>query len=226
MGFLYMKKLHIALLAGMFITIVCSNLLMVREDYNDLQSSVLRLHILANSDSSEDQEMKLAVRDAILAASDKIFPERYHEDNCLNAEMAAAAAMSEITELAQTVVSDFGSSYTVSCELVKMSFPEKSYESITFPSGLYDALRVVIGQGEGKNWWCVMFPSLCLSPALQENDEILQEFLAESFTEQEMKMLQEPQQYYVRFKLVELLEKLEKWLESHFLTEFTEKTGN
>ena len=126
-----------------------------------------RLHVIANSDGAADQSVKLLVRDAILqytaeeAAScrDKEQAERYMR-----------AHLSELEACANQVLKEQGFAYTATAYLGRYEFPDKTYGDVTYPAGQYDALRLVLGEGEGQNWWCVMFPPLCIV-----NEEILKE---------------------------------------------------
>ena len=124
----------------------------------DLSSSVFRLHVIANSDSKEDQDLKYKVRDALI---------NYMNDLCSNVSNKSDAIsianchISDFREIALKVIKDNGYNYDVSVEIGNFEFPTKSYGDISLPSGFYDALRVKIGSASGQNWWCVMFPPLC-----------------------------------------------------------------
>ena len=115
---------------------------------SDISSGLIRLHILANSDGNDDQLLKLKVRDRLLSEADTSSGE-------LN--------LSHIKEICRDEIIKNGYDYNVSVSYGKFYFPTKTYENITLPAGDYEALRVVIGKGEGKNWWCVMYPPLCFS---------------------------------------------------------------
>lgn len=120
--------------------------------------SCLRLHVVANSDSDEDQEAKLAVRDAIL--------EKVREDFCASTKEAAVAELiargGELQTAAEEVLKERGLDYGAQLMAGEFDFPDREYGDEFYPAGKYDALRVVLGSGEGHNWWCVMFPPLCL----------------------------------------------------------------
>ena len=137
----------IALLAALLLTLTWA---FASEDISrDLTENIVRLHILANSDSEEDQALKLAVR-----------------DNLLNASRQSPQTLSdgEILEICQASVYAAGYSYPVSIERGEFYFPQKSYDNLTLPAGNYHALRICIGNGNGQNWWCVMYPPLCFTP--------------------------------------------------------------
>lgn len=119
----------------------------------------LRLHVIANSDSPADQRVKLAVRDQILAEHGEDFRA------CKNKAAAEEAARREaeaLRETADAVLRAEGVSYRATVEVTEAAFPDKQYEGLVYPAGDYDAVRVVLGEGAGANWWCVMFPPLCL----------------------------------------------------------------
>lgn len=145
-----------------------------------LADSVLRFHVVANSDSEKDQEIKLQVRDALISYMAK------QADTFSSAEAAADYAASHIEELEQ-VANDAllasGSTYTASASLGLCEFPEKQYGNLTFPPGTYQALRIELGEAAGQNWWCVLYPLLCytkegLVSVPEESEEILQDSLS------------------------------------------------
>ena len=124
----------------------------------DIADSVFRLHVLANSDSEEDQQLKLKVRDALLSYMNTL------SSNCNTKEEAIQIAtqhQNEFQTIAENVIVENGYNYPVQIKINNFYFPTKSYGDISLPAGYYDALRVEIGNAKGKNWWCVMFPSLC-----------------------------------------------------------------
>ena len=168
-----------------------------------IYSNTVRLHILANSDSEEDQALKLLVRDAILEKAEDIFSEYKTKDE---AEEAFSRALPDIRAIAERVVAENGYDYKVSVTLGEEYYPEKEYEDLRYPAGYYTSLIVGIGNAEGKNWWCVLFPPLCLSSAKKD------ERLAEAgFTPNQVRVLNEGEEpkYVVRFKILE-------WAESVF----------
>lgn len=159
-----------------------------------IRESVLRLHILANSDSDEDQTLKLKVRDSLLQNAGEIF------DSVTNKEVAIQSAQKKLVELQQTAqntVVQNGCDYTVSVELGKAYFDTRVYGESTFPAGIYDALIVRIGESQGKNWWCVMFPPLCISAASEEVD------VSEVLSDEQQKIVEGGERYRVKFWCVE-----------------------
>ena len=125
---------------------------------DNLYNSIFRLHIIANSDSEEDQNLKYIVRDNLI---------NYMNDNCKNLSSRdevikyAQNHLEIIKQIAENTIKEKGFNYPVQVEIGKFEFPTKNYGDISFPTGFYDALRVKIGESSGRNWWCVMFPPLC-----------------------------------------------------------------
>ncbi len=198
-----MKKIDIALLIGLVFTIIFSNLTTYADNCDNLRGNVVRLHILANSDSESDQALKLKVRDTILAETDDLFDEElsyYKTEKIMNSNL------DRFKKIAERVIKDNGYDYTVNCELVNMEFDTRVYGGFTMPAGKYDALRITIGEAKGHNWWCVMYPPLCI-PAAAEIDEY-----KSVFTEEEIEILKNPKKYTFKFKCVEFYEKVKKKL--------------
>ena len=202
-----MKKIELAMLLGMIITIILTGITSFADEYNGITDSVFRLHILANSDSEEDQVLKLKVRDEILSQTSYIFEGKHSAEE---AKIIAKENLEEIKRIAKKTITDNGYSYNVECEVTDMYFNTRIYDGITMPQGVYKALRITIGEAEGKNWWCVMFPPLCL-PAVTSIDDVLADY-SDVFTEEEIDMLQNPQKYEARFFLVELYYKIKETL--------------
>lgn len=162
-----------------------------------IRSSVLRLHILANSDTDEDQRLKLLVRDAIQNEAGHIF------DGANDIEDATRIAIEDkerFLSIARRVIAEQGYDYDVDLIVTEEYFETRTYEEVTLPAGTYTAVKLVIGEGAGKNWWCVLFPCMCL-PAAQESSE-----LSKVLDDDEIKVTQSNPKYEVRFKVVEWLE--------------------
>ena len=126
----------------------------------EIPNDVFRFHILANSDTEEDQTLKLKVRDKVLEKTKILFDTANSKSD---AEEYVKANLDAIEEIAQNEVYKNGYNYPVKAEIVNMHFDTRCYESYTLPAGMYDALRITIGNAEGHNWWCVMYPSICIS---------------------------------------------------------------
>ncbi len=152
------NKNAIVLAILIFTFLLFSAISYVRAISKDLSSSVFRLHVIANSDSKEDQDLKYKVRDALIS---------YMNELCANTSSKSEAIIiannhiSDFKRIAHKVIKDNGFNYDVNVEIKNFEFPTKSYGDISLPSGYYDALRVKIGSASGQNWWCVMFPPLC-----------------------------------------------------------------
>ncbi|MGN0544531.1 MAG: stage II sporulation protein R [Acutalibacteraceae bacterium] len=165
-----------------------------------VRNDVLRMHVIANSDSDEDQSLKLKVRDAVLERGAELF------DGTVTAQDAKERIepkKEELAEAAREVIEEEGYDYPVSVDVVNEYFATRCYGDLTMPAGRYTAVKVVIGEGAGHNWWCVMFPPLCL-PAAQGRESDIDAFLDED----ELKVVQSSNKYEPRFKIVEIIERL------------------
>ena len=137
----------------------------------------LRLHVLANSDSPEDQAVKLEVRDAILEAAADVAPATGVQD----AERLVMERGAQLQAAVERVLRERGFSYGVQLYLGKSDFPDKTYGGVTYPAGEYEALRVVLGEGKGQNWWCVIYPPLCLADETEAEEVEFGSLLGEFF---------------------------------------------
>lgn len=174
---------------------------------NEIRDNVLRLHILANSDEDYDQVLKLKVRDRLLTVSNDVF------GGCETEAEAVTAAKENLQvfcDEAKTVIFENGFDYDVTVEVAETMFETRNYESFSLPAGNYEALRVIIGEGEGKNWWCVMFPAVCLPAAggTKGFSGVLSDDTAE--------IVEQPTRYKARFRVVELYEKTKSRLSQLF----------
>ena len=166
-----------------------------------IYDSVLRLHVLANSDSEGDQALKLKVRDAILADTAHLFAD------CKSRDEASAVVRENLPLLqmsAERAISKAGYSYPVRIELGEEEYPTKNYESACFPAGEYLSLRVLIGEGVGQNWWCVLFPPLCVSAASEGDGSVEVGLYGDQYA---IVTETEDIKYKIRFKLLEAIEK-------------------
>ena len=174
----------------------------------EIYESVVRLHVLANSDSDEDQALKLQVRDEILRVTEPLLK------NCTDRQSAIEIIQAHTDELqaaAQAVVHEKGYDYPVTILLGEEDYPTRSYENCCFPSGRYVSLRVCIGEAEGKNWWCVLFPPLCLSAASAEDEDDNEDaFISVGLTGEQYKVITETDnvKYRIRFKILEAVQEL------------------
>ena len=194
------RLLHreIAVLAGTLLAVLGTLFFSFAGDCEQVQEQVLRLHILANSDSQEDQSLKIRVRDAVLAAAAELFQ---HTDSREDAEASVQDNLRFIAQTAQQEIYRQGYDYPVTEKLLRTRFDTRVYEDFTLPAGEYDALQLLIGNGQGKNWWCVMFPPLCIPAAVEEEE-------ADWFREQGLCVLEKTASYEPRFAAVELWQKM------------------
>lgn len=163
-----MKKLDLSILVGFILAVLFSGFTSFANECNIIRENVFRLHIMANSNEEQDQQLKLAVRDALLLQTQDIFT---NSQDKTQAMMLADANIDKIKEIAIQEVKNQGYDYPVRVSIVKMFFTTRQYGEVLVPSGMYDALRVEIGSGQGNNWWCVMFPPMCL-PSVSSKDEV------------------------------------------------------
>ena len=169
-----------------------------------VSEGVLRFHIVAASDSAEDQALKLMVRDGIAELTDRLFASAANKEQAI---AIARANRDNIISAAESILREQGCDDAVDMEIKKLDFPTKSYENITFPAGEYDAIHMTIGEGKGENFWCVMFPALCVGSVTEDNEELLSGVLGEG----EMELVTRP--YTLKFKAAEWLGKLKKFFD-------------
>ena len=201
---LALSLLELALLIGVTVLLVTGA--WAANTQGELADKVVRLHVIANSDSEEDQALKLQVRDAVLDRTEEIL--RASADRAEAAERLEAA-LPELERLAEETAAANGFDCGVTAELTETSFPTKEYDGFALPAGKYLALRIVIGEGAGQNWWCVVFPPLCTAAA----SEVPETALAAGLTEDQVSLItEEDGGYTLRFKVVEWWEALREKL--------------
>ena len=169
-----------------------------------LPENVVRLHVVANSDSEEDQSVKLLVRDVVLEEAAKWYGGAQSMEE---ASSQLCTHLQSLGETARTTLAENGMEYSAKVEMTEMYFSTRDYGTFRLPAGRYRTLRVTLGEGQGKNWWCVVFPSLCLPAAGEEQSDLLL-----SLPESEREIVENPEQFQVKFKAVELWESLREWL--------------
>ncbi|MBQ7012138.1 MAG: stage II sporulation protein R [Clostridia bacterium] len=170
----------------------------------EMRDSFVRLHILANSDGEEDQQIKLALRDALLCE----FSARLAEaDSVDEAKSNAGDLLPDIEAFCNAFLSDSGVEYGATAILDKEYYPNRVYDNVSLPAGTYTSLRVVLGSGEGQNWWCVLFPPLCLDLAKGE-----EAFIAAGLSKDDYQTVTNDRsgKYEFRFKLFEIMGKIFK----------------
>ena len=167
-----------------------------------LPQNIIRLHVVANSDSPEDQAVKLKVRDALLEEAANWYG---GAQTLEDANFAICTHLQSIADAANETLMENGFPPTARAQVTDMHFDTRHYEGFALPAGTYRTLRVTIGEGQGKNWWCVVFPALCL-PAAQDGDALL------NLPEGQREIVENPQKYQVEFKLMEWYEQLRSLL--------------
>ena len=172
----------------------------------EIYDEVVRLHVLAHSDEEEDQALKLVVRDRVLACSADLLEGVEGREA---AEETLRASLETLCYEAQKCIWEEGFDYAVEVVLGKEKYPTREYESFCFPSGEYLSLQVRIGEAKGTNWWCVLFPPMCLSAATEANDGE-DAWISAGFTGEQYKIITQTDQptYRIRFKVLEALERI------------------
>ncbi len=193
------KNIELGVLFGLICAIILSFARFeVRCD--DLRENVLRLHIIANSDSEADQALKFAVRDEIFKNSTDIFKD------CNDVDSAVVTAVSQIetlNDIANSVITKNGFDYTAAVSVADSYFDTRVYDDFTLPAGTYKSLIVNLGNAQGKNWWCVVFPCVCVPTARDAE-------LSDSVSIEAASTAENAPKYEIKFKTVELYEKFKK----------------
>lgn len=198
------KKFEIALAIGLIFTLAWGTWSL--HSQQELADKVVRLHILANSDSDEDQALKLKVRDVILDRAEEILE---NSKDRREAETALKKSLPELKTIAAKKITQEGYSYPVTAELEETEFPTKEYGQVTLPAGKYLALRIVIGSGEGHNWWCVVFPPLCA----ESTTDVSEAAMAAGLSKEDVNLMTEENGGYVlKFKSMEIWDELKERL--------------
>lgn len=214
------RKIKLAVLVVGFISVIAimavtinSEAAKINNVSKNYKEKLIRFHVLANSDTDEDQALKLKVRDEIIAY---LQPKLKKSKNIEESEKIIRKEFNNLNKISRKVIIENGYDYGVSVNITYSDFPTKQYSNMVLPAGQYKALKVIIGKGEGKNWWCVMFPPLCFvddekSAIDKETDDKLRSIL----TEEEYKLITKEsknsaEKTKMKFKFVEILEKIEK----------------
>lgn len=178
---------------------------------SDIANSVFRLHVIANSDEKEDQELKLKVRDNVLSYMNKICENVTTKEEAI---LIANEHIDEFKQIALNTIHENGYDYSVNIRIGNFSFPTKTYGDISLPSGFYDALRIEIGEAKGQNWWCVMFPPLCfvdVSSGIVPDDS--KETIKNDLSDEEFSLISDNEDSSVKFKF-----KLIEWFQNVKIT--------
>ncbi len=185
--------------AGGLCLCLCLSICGFAGEVNDLRGRVLRLHILANSDSAVDQSVKLKVRDAVVEECAGLLNGAKNADD---AAVIAATKLDDVCAVAERVLREQGADYGVTAEVSETYFPTRVYDNVTLPAGRYPAVQLLLGKAEGHNWWCVLFPPLCVSAATDRKTT------ADVLTDAEDALVTDAPRYKVKFKLIEWWEAL------------------
>ena len=199
-----LKKWEIALFVSVLIAVIWG--INIQNQQKQLADKLIRFHVVADSDDEEDQRIKLEVRDAVLNKMELLL-------NDANSRVEAERIISEnidlITDVAKRELSEQGDINDVNVTLTEESFPTRYYDTFTLPAGNYTSLRITIGEGEGHNWWCVVFPPICTTAAIEDADTA-------AFTDSELELItEEDTETIIKFKTLEIFAKVREW----FVTE-------
>lgn len=209
----FLKKSNLSKFFIIFLLLAIFILLSANSYVNAVSSNiadgVFRLHVIANSDSVEDQNLKYKVRDALLDYMNSICSDVSSKEDAMN---IASEHLEDFKAIAENVIYENNYTYPVSVEIGKYDFPTKNYGDVSIPAGIYDALRVKIGKASGKNWWCVMFPPLCfvdVSSGIVPNES--KELMQENMSTEEYDLITNSSNnsdLNFKFKIVELFENI------------------
>ena len=194
------KKLELAILLGLSVTLLWGAVSLHRQE--TLSRKMIRLHVIANSDSDADQALKLRVRDAVLTRATELLTQ---SEDMADAWVRLDTSLPDLERAASAVC---GGAYPVRAELGEAEFPLKEYDGFALPAGRYPALRVVIGEGAGRNWWCVVYPPLCTA-ACTDMEQVA---IDAGLSSDDVKLITEEDGYVLRFRAVELWQRLRQWL--------------
>ena len=196
------KKLFVFLPLLLIFTLLFGSLSYTNDASNDISTKVLRMHVLANSNSIDDQRLKIAVKNNILKSTRELFTD------CNNLEESIEIAQSNtelIKDSAQEVIKKYNKNYDVKVYVDNEFFDVREYKDFTLPSGNYNTVKIVIGEGKGKNWWCVMYPAVCISACSDDFDKAL--------TKEEKKLITS-KKYIPKFKILEIINKIKNKINS------------
>ena len=202
-----MKRIELAVLIGLVLSIATCSVTSFAADCGTVRAETIRLHILANSDTEADQALKLLVRDAVLKEANTAFGTAETKAQALE---KASAGVGEITRVAESTLRKNGCNDTVRVEVTNMFFETRQYGNVIMPAGRYDAIRIYIGEAKGRNWWCVMFPPMCLPAAESDKDRKTQ---TETAAQAEQILIEAAPEYEVKFAIVEVIEAVKEKLQ-------------
>lgn len=189
-----MKKTEWSVLLGLVLAMALTALTDTNHRARAIRADTLRLHVIANSDSPRDTEIKLAVKDRIAALCGELL---CRAENSRQAARIAAENTEYLQQAADSLLGQCGAGYTARCTVEDFYFDTTAYEDFTLPAGSYTALTVRLGKAEGTNWWCVAYPALCISPRAEYEDDASNTFI-------------ETDSFRLKFKVVELTQQLKR----------------
>lgn len=195
------KRLQFAICFGLISAILLS-MSHFSAACDDLRQNVLRLHIIANSDGDADQALKLKIRDEILRKTDGLF---LKSEGLEDAKNIVSENLLVFEEIANSVIKENGFSYKATASLGNSDFNTRQYDDFTLPAGEYQSLIITLGNGEGKNWWCVVYPTVCI-PAAKKGE------LTDSVKDESAKVAKSKNRFVMRFKAVEIYEKIKNFI--------------
>lgn len=193
-----MKTYKIFLPLFMILTLTLSFFQPIIATSEDISNKILRLHILANSDSTEDQNLKLGLKNYFLENTSDLFLGKTLEENI---EIAKKNTLT-LEKLCNKFITESGYDYETKVIVDKEYFDTRVYDDFTLPAGVYNSIKIVIGEGSGHNWWCIVFPSVCLYSCSESMSDYL--------TEEEMELISDG--YTPKFKIIEIYEKIKSRL--------------
>lgn len=195
-----MKKYEKIISVSLLLILIFTSFTSFSAKVDDLQENVLRIHILANSNSDDDQALKIAVRDAVLEYSADLYVGAVTKEDILE---ISEDNLVNFYDAAVDTIKSYGYDYTVQIGITNIYFEDRVYDSIIMPKGYYDALQIIIGEGEGENWWCVMYPNICFSTATD---------IEEEFDEETADILTNNGEYTVKFAVVDAVKSVVNWI--------------
>lgn len=211
-------KRRIYILVSILVVILATVTFIIGKEINkieactyDYRDKLIRFHVIANSDTDEDQELKLKVRDAVISY---LQPKLEDSKSIEESERIIKTEYNNLEKISKNIINENGYDYNVSIGLQYSNFPAKQYSSVVLPAGKYKALKIIIGEGKGKNWWCVMFPPLCFVD--DQNgviDEKTDKKLKEVLTEEEYELImaknkKEVKNLEFKFKIAEVFQNI------------------
>ncbi len=198
-----MKKTLLRIEISLLIALIICGVLNINafsQQCDNIREKMLRMHVIANSDTQEDQELKLKVRDAVLTAGKEVFDGSV---TSIDAKARIEPHIEYLESVALETIQNEGFDYGVNITIDNEYFKTRTYDNkVTLPAGNYNAIKVIIGEGKGQNWWCVMFPPMCLPSAVAGCE------ISDVLTDDETEIVTETQKYKFRFKIVEFFEEI------------------